>query len=182
MLGSNNALGYIMIDGTDSQLRGAVIVTDFRGIPLDFKYTEPLKLNRLQRIIYGKSLNTYLKEHLLLESLLEAVEISPQLWLCSDEELLNPLKENGNLKVLLLQNTNREPLESIGHVEAEGAYYVLQAEKSGSPLRIKFPEKVRPDEVKASVNILIEASKSMDLMDAFTRLQKAISSINSGVE
>ena len=33
---ANNAMGYIIIDGTETQIRGAALVTDAKGFPVDF--------------------------------------------------------------------------------------------------------------------------------------------------
>ncbi len=180
----NNSLGYIIIGGAESMPRGMALVADVRGIPLECIYTEPVKLNRLQRILYGKARDTYLKEELILKSLLEAVETKPQLWLCNDAAILNPLKFNAKVKAVMLENSSHDPLEAIGHVEStqDPNVFWLQTDKAGAPLKLTFPTDTRADEMKMSVANLIEAAKTMELLEPFDRLQKAIVSLVNGVE
>lgn len=180
----NNSLGYIVIEGAESQIRGAALVTDIRGIPVDFRYTDPVKPKRLERILYGNALDTYLKEELILESLLDSVEVNPQLWICLDEEILNPLKTNAKVKAVLLSPSNHEPLEAPGHIEntSEANTFLLQADEAGAPLKLKFPSDTRPDEMKLSAAILIDSAKSMDLLEPFSRIQKALMSLATGVD
>ncbi len=178
----NNSLGYIIIDGSEGQLRGAALVTDVRGIPVDFRYTETIKPTRLERILYGNALDTYLKEELILQSVLESVEITPQLWVCNDEDILNPLKINAKVKAVMLSNSNHEPLEAIGHVEStsDPGIFWLQTDKAGAPLKLTFPSDTRADEMKMAVTNLIEAAKTMELLEPFGRIQKALLSLANG--
>ena len=53
-------LGYVLVDGSEGVFRGAVLVTDFRGIPADFRYTDPLRPSRIEKILYGSALDVYL--------------------------------------------------------------------------------------------------------------------------
>ena len=180
----NNSLGYIIIDGAEGQIRGASLVTDLRGIPVDFRYTDPIRPTRLERILYGNALDTYLKEELILESLLDSVEVNPQLWVCVDEEILNPLKTNAKVKAVLLNQSNHDPLDAPGHIEntSEANTFLLQADEAGAPLKLKFPTETRPDEMKLSAAILIDAAKTMELLEPLTRIQKALISLASGAD
>ena len=71
MASANNNLGYVSVEGAEGQFRGASLVVDQRGIPMDFRYTDPIRLSRLERILYGSALDVYLREELILQSLLE---------------------------------------------------------------------------------------------------------------
>ena len=43
MASQNNSLGYLVIEGSETLIRGAALVTDAKGFPLDFARTEPLR-------------------------------------------------------------------------------------------------------------------------------------------
>ncbi|MBQ7560935.1 MAG: hypothetical protein IJS99_03740 [Synergistaceae bacterium] len=181
-MASQNNLGYIVIEGSEGQMRGAALACDTRGIPVDFRYTDLVKPTRLERILYGSSLDTYLKEELMLESLLDSIEVDPLLWLCSDSDLLNPLKIVGQVKAALISESSHAPLDAAGHVEttSEKGVFLLQASENGAPLRLEFPDNVRPEEIKQAAEILTEAAKSMDVLEPFTRIQKALLSLSTG--
>ena len=184
MSSQNNSLGYMIVDGAEGQIRGASLVTDARGIPMDFRYTDPIKPSRLERILYGSALDTYLKEELILESLLDAVEIDPQLWICNDSEMLIPLKTVGKVKAVLIEESPHVPLDAVGHIEstADSKVFWIQTEPNGNPLRAEFPEGTRTDEIQQIAGILTDAAKTMNLLEPFTRIQKALSSLGSGGE
>ena len=70
MAGASSSLGYVTVEGAEGQFRGASLVVDLRGIPMDFRYTDPIRPSRLERILYGSALDVYLREELILQSLL----------------------------------------------------------------------------------------------------------------
>ena len=175
-------LGYMMIEGSDSSTRGVALITDTRGIPVEFVRTDPLRPDALERILYGESFGAYAKQKLILENLLDAVGNDPKLWLCNDDEILEPLHKISRITTLMLEESPHVPLDAQGHVEtsAEPNVYLFQVYRNGAPLRAEFPEDTRSDEIEQSAGILTEAGLSMNVLEPFTRLQKAISYLASG--
>ena len=178
----NNFLGYMMIEGSESTIRGVALITDTRGIPKEFVRTDPLRPEALDRILYGSAFTTYAKQSLILENLLDAVSNDPQLWLCNDEELLEPLHKVSRIKSVMLEESPHVPLDAAGHIEAsaEPNVYLIQAYRNGAPLRAEFPEDTRSDEVEQSAIILTEAGETMNILEPFTRLQKALTYLATG--
>ena len=43
MAGASSSLGYVTVEGSEGQFRGASLVVDLRGIPMDFRYTDPIR-------------------------------------------------------------------------------------------------------------------------------------------
>ena len=181
---ANNLLGYMLIEGTETQLRGAALVTDAKGFPEDFTRTEPLRPDQLARILYGNSFNKYAKESLILESLLDAVEKEPQLWICNDSEILMPLHDKSRIKTVLLEESPHVPLDAAGHIEttADPGVFLLQVEANGAPLRAEFPDGTRSDEVEQVALILTEAAETMSILEPFTRLQRAMNFLATGAK
>lgn len=179
MASTNNSLGYVVVEGAEGQFRGASLVVDARGIPMDFRYTDPIRPSRLERILYGSALDVYLREELILQSLIGAVETSPSLWICSESDLLVPLKTVGKGRALFLSESAHAPLEAVGTVEPTGEAEVLwvQADSVSAPLRAAFPPGTRADEIKQIVAALVEAAATMELLEPFGRIQKALFSL-----
>ncbi len=179
---ANNALGYIIIDGTDSLIRGAALVTDAKGFPVDFVRTDPLRPDQLSRILYGESFGKYAKEKLVLESLLDALETDPQLWICNDADILAPLREKSRIKSVLLEESPHVPLDAAGHIEttADPGVFLIQANTNGAPFRAEFPAGIRPDEVQQTAAILTEAAGTMNILEPFARVEKVLNLISSG--
>jgi hypothetical protein len=169
-------LGYIAVDGAEGSFRGATLVVDFRGIPVRFYYTDPIKPSRLERVLYGQALEVYLREELILESLLNAVDVKPVLWICREPDLLAPLKTLTKGKVLFLSHSIRSPMDAAGNVESTGEpwVYMVQADSVSAPLRVVFPENTKEDEVKQTAAVLVDAAKTMELLEPFGRILKAL--------
>ena len=174
-----NSLGYVVVDGVEGQIRGASLVVDARGIPLDFRYTDPIRPTKLERVLYGSALDTYLREELVLQSLLGAVETRPQMWLCNELDLLVPLRTIGKIKTIFLTPSSHAPLDAVGHIEptSEPEVLLLQADAVSAPLRMAFPAGSRPDEAQQAVALLVEAAKTMELLEPFGRVQKALAAV-----
>jgi hypothetical protein len=175
----SGTLGYIVVEGAEGLFRGASLVVDFRGIPMDFRYTDPIKPSRLEKILYGNALEVYLREELILESLFGAVEVKPTLWFSREPDLLLPIKGITKGKVLFLAPSSRSPMEAAGSMESAGenGVYMIQADSVSAPLRVAFPENTKEDEVKQTAGTLVEAAKTMELLEPFGRIQKALASL-----
>ncbi|MDR2529678.1 MAG: hypothetical protein LBD04_11810 [Synergistaceae bacterium] len=180
---TNGSLGYIAVDGAEGLFRGASLVVDLRGIPMDFRYTDPIRPTRLERILYGSALETYLREELILDSLIGAVEVKPMIWVCRQPDLLLPIRNIAKNKSLFLAPTNRSPMNATGNMEnaGENGVYMVQADSVSAPLRVAFPENTREDEVKQAVTLLVEAAKTMELLEPFGRVQKALASLGEEI-
>jgi len=173
-------LGYVLVDGSEGVFRGAVLVTDFRGIPADFRYTDPIKPSRIEKILYGSALDVYLKEELILESVVGAVEIQPTLWICRESDLLEPLARITKGKALLLAPTSRAPLDAPGDVESQNdpGSFLVQADPVSAPLRISLPlPKIREEDARTVSALLVEAAGTMDLLEPFSRMGKAMTAL-----
>ncbi len=182
MASQNNSLGYMVIEGGEGQLRGIALVTDARGVPADFRYTDLIRPKKLERILYGNSFDTYVKEELILESLLESMETDPQLWICSDKDILTPLRNASRTKTVLLGESTHAPLDAEGSIEntTEPRVFLIQTEANGAPLRAEFAEGARTDEVQQTASLLTENAKTMTLLEPFSRIQRLISALATG--
>jgi hypothetical protein len=70
-------LGYLEFDNA-SAYRGAILVTDEWGKPLEFRCTAPVKPNPVQRTLYGQTLMPHILVELIGKPLLEAVQEKPE--------------------------------------------------------------------------------------------------------
>ncbi|MDR3254624.1 MAG: hypothetical protein LBT31_03530 [Synergistaceae bacterium] len=171
-------LGYLTVEAKDNYFRGAALVTDGRGIPVDFRYTEPVRPTRLERILYGGALDIYLREEVILENLLSAIETKPVLWLVDDVELIRPVQKLAKLPALMLEPTQRSPLETSGKYEstAEEDVFIFQADNISAPMRMSLSEE-NVSKVGQIVETLTAAAEDMELMEPFSRIAKAFEAV-----
>jgi hypothetical protein len=172
-------IGYLTVDARENYFRGAALVTDSRGIPTDFRYTEPVRPTKLERILYGSALDIYLRDDIILDNLLAAVETKPVLWLVDDGELISPVQKISKLPAVKLEPTNRSPLEQSGLFEptAEQGVFVFQADNISAPLRVTVSAE-NASKMSQYVSFLAAAAEEMELLEPFVRISRAFEAVS----
>jgi hypothetical protein len=172
-------LGYLTIEAKENFFRGAALVTDTRGIPVDFRYTEPVRPTKLERILYGGALDVYLREEVILENLLNAVEMSPSLWLVDSGELIQPVQKLTKLQAVTIDATQRSPLEASGKYEStpEDGVFIFQADNISSPFRLSVSQE-NVSKIAQITESLTAAAMNMELLEPFTRIAKAFEAVS----
>jgi len=82
-------IGYILANemGEDTFI-GGLLVTDQKGFPIEFRYTDPVTPSALQRVIYGNALDRYLIVEVIARSLIESVTDKPDLFITNSRLIL----------------------------------------------------------------------------------------------
>ena len=109
-------LAYFMAVKEGASYLGGLLVTDPSGIPLDFRYTEPITPTRLQGILYGKSLEPHLKEEVIQKTLLKELKTAPDLFILSATELAGGWSGDPRFPALAVQKSQEQPLARPGDV------------------------------------------------------------------
>ncbi|MDR3278986.1 MAG: hypothetical protein LBT23_00585 [Synergistaceae bacterium] len=171
-------IGYLTVDSRENYFRGAALVTDSRGIPTDFRYTEPVRPTKLERILYGSALDIYLREDIILDNLLSAIDTKPALWLLADEGLIGPVQKLSKLPAVVLETSSRSPLETSGQCEptAEQGVFMLQADNISAPLRITVSDE-NISKISQFAQLLTETAEDMELMEPFSRIERALEAV-----
>ena len=86
----NLLLGFLALYETSSHdgYLGAIIITDFQGIPQEFRYTHTVKPTTIQKTLYGNSLELYIGVNLCGIPLIQSLANKPSLVLVQNEFLL----------------------------------------------------------------------------------------------
>lgn len=82
---------------------GGLLVTNHNGRPLEFQCTTPVKPDRTQEILYGRTLKSWLLGELIGKTLLERVSIKPEMVFVGDPALLE-LREHTEIPVACTNN------------------------------------------------------------------------------
>ena len=152
--------GFLVVRaGGDGTYVGGLMVTDASGLPVDFRYTDPVTPTRLQRALYGNVLDRYLRSEVVLRTLL-------------DEPI-------DGFPVALIAPSKADPIGAAGVRSAEGTgTFLLQADATGHPLRVSLPAG-SPHEA-AVVEALVALSARMDVLEPIGRVQDALDVIVAG--
>jgi hypothetical protein len=177
-----NLLGYLTaVEVQTSLFIGAAMSTDSFGLPVEFRYTEPVRATRLQRILYGSALHRYLCREVIASTLLQAMETQPAVWIVQDEVLLEPL-EAMSAPVVMLFATSMAPMTDLGATMPAGEDEMLvQLSLAGAPVRVRFgnPD---TDLQRRAIEVLTAAAHSMDVLEPLTRLQQAVRTLQEEQE
>ncbi|HOO63014.1 MAG TPA: hypothetical protein PK364_03720 [Synergistaceae bacterium] len=174
----NSLLGYIYEEHAQDTYRGALLVTDSRGIPKDFRYTEPIKPSKLEKVLYGNALGAYLLEEVILNALVEALSVSPSLWLCERKALFLPLYKKSKIPTLLLHQGGHAPLDHVGQIEPQPQEntFLVQLYALSDALRVEVPEQ-ETAKIEQHISLLQEIAETMDIMEPFNRISSALTTV-----
>jgi len=166
---------------------GGVMVVDSRGLPLDFRYTEPLEPTKLQAMLYGKSLDRHVRHDVIFKHLVEKVEPRPALLLVDEEGLL---ALPAPMPVVFLVETRLPPLREQGVLtataepERSGAAgfseWLLQVAETGSPLRFRIAKPEPGVETAVAELLLAAVAGGLDPVEPFGRVRGALDLVCHG--
>jgi hypothetical protein len=171
-------LAYLMVSSPVPNVYiGGLMVTDSRGLPIEFRYTEPIQPTKIQQVLYGQVLSTYIKREVILETLLKNIEAKFKCLLVEDENLLDfPAKGYGIVRIVA---TKSSPIGPIGKTQdISPSEILLQTSAEGSPIRLTL-NKANPDAGGEGgdsdmVGTLLTAGQTMELVEPLKRIEKAL--------
>lgn len=175
-MASSLKLGYLkVVNLPGGSFAGGVMVVDSRGLPLDFRYTDPVTPSKVQQVLYGKSLDRHVRQDVIFKHLAEKLEPRPALLLVDDELLLGL---TASVPIALVVETRLAPLREATTLQTVSeTEYLLQAGETGSPLRIKL-SKAEPGGAEKIAELLLEAnSEGLDPTEPFLRIKAALNEL-----
>jgi hypothetical protein len=108
---SDPRLGFItVVETPEIGFSGGLLIVNALGRPVEFHCTAAVKVNRAQKILYGKTYNSFLFCDQIAASLIEHTRIQPQAYVTDCIDLM-PLTESVESPVLLLAEKSDEVKE-----------------------------------------------------------------------
>ncbi|HCI30073.1 MAG TPA: hypothetical protein PKI14_04720 [Fervidobacterium sp.] len=152
-------IGYLSVLKIEDKHIGGMLVVNDLGIPVEFKYSEPITPTKLQEIIYGSSLEYYLHTEIIARGLIQKLENRPELILTQDSSLL--FDKNIVTITFLPQSIpeKRENNEAIVNL-------------NNSSIRITFQENTKFED--SLVEKIIDFASRIDIFEPFNRVEKAL--------
>src|SRR5262245_43797603 len=111
-------LGFLtVVEAAGGAYVGGLLVTNKLGRPLAFQCTTPVKPNRTQEILYGPTLKPFLFSELIGKTLMERLQVKPQLLLIDQPELLD-LRDHLDLPIacVVAAGKGRDDLPDQTHI------------------------------------------------------------------
>ncbi len=172
----STSLGYLAVEQIDDRYIGGIMITDSRSIPTEFRYTDPIQPTAIHRIIFGGALKPYITNEVIKKTLFKDIRQTPDLLMVRDPAILE-LAGNERSTLICLQATTLPPLEQPGAMQRIKPKEILfQTAQQKFPLKLEF-ESPEPDKQETALNNLRALFQTMDLLEPFDRLSKALLSL-----
>lgn len=168
------AYGITLSSSTKGNL-GAILITDYKGFPLEFRYTDPIVPTKIQQVLYGEGLEKYLKIDVITDSLVKALSQDISVLFVQDQDLLE--YKGKDVLILRLTSTQSAPLSNPGDYEViKKNEVLLQTAQAKNPVRLLFREDFECEGEKFDLVIdkLVRAGDFMDVDEPLTRVQKTL--------
>jgi len=177
---TNLKIGFAMTTSTKLGYLGAILVSDEKGFPLEFQYTDPISPTKLQKVLYGNSLEKYLKVDVILDNLLNVLSNKVDLIIVKDEQLLDA--QNAKATVIRVVETNMGEVNEKEEIEkVKDDEYIYQYSKTAQPIRVTFKNKISEEDQEFSKisTIIKQLGRNIDITEPLERVQKSIDVIIS---
>ena len=173
---SNPNPGYLITLFEQGAYLGGIMITTDRGIPIDFKYTEPVSPTKVQRIIYGPVLEMYIRNHVIIGAMTGEIANQPSFFIVSPHQLFD-IEEANQLTLVSVQRTQFASLGKEGMVSrSKDNECLLQGFNDPHPMRVVFGSMPVPQQ-EGIIKDLTYLSKHMDLTEPLERLESALKSL-----
>jgi hypothetical protein len=173
---SRKQVGYFYHLRTGEKHMGGILITNQIGVPIEFKYTEPVIATRLHKILYGTVLEKYLHETAIRDRLAREVHCLPDYFITSyeEKEFVGPV---GDREMVAIQKCGFSPEEMSGafsRIREREA--IMQLEDGGVFLRLAFSTSDEAAQLRV-VTWLQDLAHTMDVLEPLERIAIALTSI-----
>ncbi|MDD3594463.1 MAG: hypothetical protein PHX18_07540 [Candidatus Gastranaerophilales bacterium] len=180
MSNENTKIGYALASSTGSGFIGAILVTDCKGFPLEFQYTDPILPTKIQQVLYGSGLEQYLKVDVILDSLMKVISNKVDILIVKDEQMLG--YKSSKVDIVRMSPVNIAETTQENEIQkTKDNEYIVKFSKTSPPLRIQFATAV--DENNPVYTKVMELTKYtnnfIDLTEPLERVQKTVELILS---
>lgn len=167
--------GFLVVQSDDAGTYvGGLMVTDTSGLPVDFRFTDPVTPTRLQRALYGGVLDRYLRAEVVLRTLIDALDQPPSVLVVDDVSLLD--EPIDLCPMAHVAPSQADPLAGPGARSGQGPHtFLLQASDVGHPLRVTLPAGV--EDAGLVGDTLVALAERMDVLEPIERVRDALAVI-----
>ena len=169
-------IGYFKIFSENRKYTGGIMVADERGIPVEFKYSEPVEPTKLQEVLYGEVLEKYLREEVIMGNLVSKLENKPDIYILNDVKNIY-LQERVKEDVAVVRKTQIAPIKEIKSYKFIKDNEAVAQIKDGENPVVIMVQKENKDEI---VKKVIDLGESVDLLEPLNRVEEALELICRG--
>jgi hypothetical protein len=155
-------LGFLTVLHEPNGYLGGYLVTNIWGRPIEFRLSTAVQPNRVQQILYGQSLPSYLHGELIGKTLVEKTA-SPANLIFTDRQAVLDVRNSLDLPVVWVAS---------GELTAEETGILIRPGADRQPAL--FGHSRHPNDHAAIRAILDQLDTNLDLIEPFGRIREAI--------
>ena len=155
---------------------GAALVTDFHGVPVEFRCTHPVKPTDIQKQLYGSTLEKYIGVELCGKPLLKSLENRPKVAFVKSEMLLGVRDANSPPLLFLRRAGEVLRIESPGP-SATTEMKVDSRNASFQSVVVRVSSDF-PDDLHDAKDFVEDILGNVDPVEPFERIAKAIEALS----
>ncbi len=173
-------LAYLLAEAVESSTwAGGLLITDERGLPVDFRYVEPIRPSKLQKLIYGEALKRYLILEAIAGTLIKAAKPEAD-WVFTSDPLLLEIDSQVQGRFVVIENGQGTSLSGVGEWQVDGpGKLAMQVAPEGPAVNLTF----HADGEEATEEIakdLAWLAERLDFTEPLARVQVALKEICRG--
>lgn len=173
--GSRTQVGYFCHLKIEEKHLGGILVTNQIGVPLEFKYTEPVVATRLHKILYGTVLEKYIHETVIRDRLARELRVEPDYFIVpyDEREFLASIMGKEMMAVQRFNAASGEVSGPFTRIREREAVVELE---EGPILRLAFST-ADDERQHAMATWLQEIGRTMDILEPLERIVTALKSL-----
>lgn len=168
----NSQIAFLSLFETEAKdgYLGAILVTDAKGIPQEFRCTHPVKPTSVQKSLYGDTLLPHISINLCGIPLLKSIQSKPALILLKDDSFLGvrpaspcpvAVVRRAGTAIDVRSATDNNPLQKTRLESLAGRFQPIVVEANGS-------------ECQVAQNLLQNIFGNLDPLEPFERMASAV--------
>lgn len=171
----SKSIGFLTLHETDGDdYLGAYLITDFEGLPKEFRCTHSITPDDVQKALYGNSLPSYIGVELCGKPLIQSSKNRPRI-IIVDKSFLLKLSDHSSYPIVFVNRVKNG--DDLTDVEEYGSEYQIERLKSNhyedETLEIVKKREESPDSNQLMKKICYE----FDIFEPFDRMINAIESL-----
>jgi hypothetical protein len=172
---NHRQIGYFCHTVLGDKHMGGILVTNAIGVPLEFKYTEPVTATKIHKILYGPVLEKHLHESVIRDRLASEVRTETEFFISSYEErdFLGPIGGREMMAVQKLNTVQADTNEEFTRIRDREAIVQLE---DGTALRIAFSTSEESLQRKMA-SWIREIGRCMDALEPLDRITSALTAL-----
>jgi hypothetical protein len=173
---SRKQVGYFCHLKIDEKHVGGILITNQIGVPLEFKYTEPVTATKLHKILYGSVLEKYLHETVIRDRLGREVRALPDYFITGydEKEFLGAVAARETVAIQLCNLPPGDIRGAFTRIREKEA--IIELDEDRRFLRLAFSTSDETVQLNM-VAWLQEMARTMDVLEPLDRVAAALNSI-----